>query len=158
MSAVWAFLCGRSCVWCVCLWGRMSVCVCVRACVCVWVCVCVCNYACVAIQVITARPSQFEDPIDPVRHRPAIPVHCCMPWLRCVLNPEVWVFVEASTPGIATRWLNLQQLQSLMGAEVAWEYIQVATETQPSPMPGHLGYWEQRWKVSLKLVLVFPPP
>ena len=119
--------------------------------------VCVCNYACVANLVITARPSQFEDPIDPVRHRPAIPVHCCMPWLRCVLNPEVWVFVEASTPGIATRWLNLQQLQSLMGAEVAWEYIQVATETQPSPMPGHLGYWEQRWKVSLKLVLVCPP-
>ena len=44
-----------------------------------------------------------------------------------------------------------------MGAEVAWEYIQVVTETKTAAMPGHLGYWEQRWKVSLKLVVVSPP-
>ena len=141
---MWAFLC----VVCLCVGAHVCVCACV--------CVCVCNYVCVAIQGMTARPSQIEDPIDPVRHRPAIPVPCCMPWLRCVLNPEVCVFVEASTSGISTRWLNLQELRSLMGAEVAWEYIQVATEYKTTPMPGHLGWWEQRWNVNLKLVLVCP--
>ena len=39
-----------------------------------------------------------------------------------------------------------------MGAEVAWEYIQVATEYKTTPMPGQLGWWEQRWHVNLVLV------
>jgi hypothetical protein len=80
-----------------------------------------------------------------------------MPWLRCVLDPKVFVFVEYSVPGIVSRWLNLQELQSLMGAEVAWEYTQVATETKIVPTPGCIGYWERRWQVSLKLMPVSPP-
>jgi hypothetical protein len=80
-----------------------------------------------------------------------------MPWLRCVLDPKVFVFVEHSAPGIVSRWLNFQELQSLMGAEVAWEYTQVATETKIAPTPGYIGYWEPRWQVSLKLMPVSPP-
>ena len=62
------------------------------------------------------------------------------------------MFMEASNSGISPRWLNLQELRSLMGAEVAWEYIQVATEYKTTPMPGQLGWWEQRWHVNLVLV------
>ena len=75
-----------------------------------------------------------------------------MPWLRCVTDPQVRVWALASTPGIVVRWLNYHELERWLGVALAAEYVWVATETTMTPMPGFPGLWEQRWKVSCKMM------